>query len=199
MPSAAVLVAQGAEDLETVTIIDILRRASIKVSVLAVASHQASAVIELAHGCQILTDAPLEEAVENEFDLVVLPGGIRSAHTFHESPLVQQLLSRQLASKSKWVGAICAAPLAISGLLRGQGARLTAYPALRESVYKAASHDESLVFEEGQAVVVSPEHRVITSQGPATAMAFALELVRHLRDGQHADRIAQELLFTKWK
>lgn len=197
MITAAVLVAHGSEDLETVTIIDILRRASIKVSVLAVFEEEHSSpslTIELAHGIKILADSTLSSP--NEYDLVVLPGGLRGAHTFQKSPKVQQLLQNQLKSPNKWTGAICAAPLAVVGLLgKGNGSpRVTGYPALKEAI-KAAANDPGLVFEEAQAVVVW--ERLVTSQGPATAIPFALELVRQVKGGEIADRLSQDLLFTQ--
>lgn len=167
MPNALILLAQGCEELEAVTIIDLLRRADIRV----VSAGLQPGPVTGSRGTVLLPDSTLEAEQDQPFDLVILPGGLPGARYLEEDPRVGALLQRQ-AVAGRWVAAICAAPkvLAAAGLLEGR--RATAYPG---ALPAADFPGVTLV---SHAVVV--DGRVVTSRGPGTAMDFTLELVELL-------------------
>lgn len=165
MKRVLVPLAEGFEELEAVTIIDILRRGGIEV---VVASLGASPVTG-SHGIRIAADTPLAALVEQEFDMVALPGGMPGADHLKKDPLVTDLV-RRMHEKGRPVAAICAAPmvLAAAGVLDGR--RATSYPGFLADAGKAEVVGDAVVVDGG----------VITSRGPGTALDFALTLVEEL-------------------
>jgi len=164
--TALVILADDFEEIEAITVIDVLRRAGVDVTVAGLLSRYAAG----AHGIRVNTDAALAETT-NEFDAVVLPGGMPGAKTLGDSAAVAAVVCRHFEA-GKLVAAICAAPgmaLAKFGVLDGRKA--TCYPGF-EREFPATT--EALT----DAVVT--DGNVVTSRGPGTAMAFALELVSQL-------------------
>ncbi|MCL5669326.1 MAG: DJ-1/PfpI family protein [Gammaproteobacteria bacterium] len=159
--------AQGCEELEAVTIIDLLRRAEITV----VAAGLDAGPVRASRGTRLLPDATLDEALKQDYDMVVLPGGQPGSDNLNRDPRVHALLKR-MADSGKFTAAICAAPsvLAHAGLLKGKHA--TSFPGVLEEL----SH--SGVILQDQPVV--KDGKIITSKGPGTAMDFALELIELL-------------------
>ncbi|HFQ92218.1 MAG TPA: DJ-1/PfpI family protein [Chromatiales bacterium] len=159
--------AQGCEELEAVTLIDLLRRANIEV----VTAGLESGPVHASRGTVLVPDTTLDEALGGEYDMVVLPGGLPGADHLDNDGRIHKLL-RDMAAKDRFTAAICAAPkvLAHAGLLRGR--RATAYPGVLESL------DPGDITLQGDAVVV--DGKVITSRGPGTAMDFALTLIELL-------------------
>lgn len=169
-PRVLVPLATGCEEMEAVTIIDLLRRAGIEVTV---AGLEAGAVLA-SRGVRLLPDTTLDTLIEASFDLIVLPGGAEGARRLGQDPRLALLLTRQIA-QGRQVAAICAAPsvLAQQGLLDGR--RATAYPGFLEPL-----DIPGLVLDTSAAVVV--DGPIITSRGPGTAMDFALFLIEYLTD-----------------
>jgi len=169
MASVLIPLAQGCEELEAVTIIDLLRRADINV----VTASLDGAPVHASRGTVIIADKQLDEVLDNNFDMLVLPGGLPGADHLDNDPRIRALL-RKMADDNKFTAAICAAPkvLVSAGLLKGKNA--TAYPGTLE---KMDLPNTTLV---SQAVVV--DGNVITSRGPGTAMDFALILIELLLD-----------------
>jgi 4-methyl-5(b-hydroxyethyl)-thiazole monophosphate biosynthesis len=167
MAKVLVPLAAGCEELEAVTIIDLLRRAGVEV----VAAGLQPGIIRASRGTQLVPDTILDSVLRDDFDMVVLPGGMPGAQHLKEDSRVQALI-KKLAAEGKYTAAICAAPVALAeaGLLSGRKA--TGYPGMLE---KLGLPDVEL---QNQAVV--RDGHVITSRGPGTAMDFALELVEIL-------------------
>lgn len=173
-PSALIPIADGSEDIETVTLIDVLRRAEIDVTV---ASVTGKTGIIAARGTRIEADALIEAVTDTEFDLIVLPGGMPGAEALGASAPLIRMLQRQ-NREEKWYGAICAAPavvLAPHGLLAGKSA--TAHPAFIDALPDQRRVEERVV----------QDGHCLTSRGPGTALEFALCLVevlcgRHTRE-----------------
>jgi len=165
MPRVLVPLAEGCEELEAVTIIDILRRAGIEV----VTAGLASGPVRASRGVVLVPDTLLDQVLSQEFDMIVLPGGKGGADRLAEDERVRDLLLRAF-EQGKYIAAICAAPrvLAESGLLKGRHA--TSFPGIL---------DDQTGIHLSKAPVVQ-DGRIITSRGPGTAMDFALELVRLL-------------------
>jgi 4-methyl-5(b-hydroxyethyl)-thiazole monophosphate biosynthesis len=167
MPAVLVPLAQGCEELEAVTVIDILRRAGITV----VSAGLDSKPVKASRGVVLIPDVTLDEAMRQSFDMVVLPGGMPGSDHLNQDPRIRRLL-QDMAKQNKYTAAICAAPkvLADAGLLANK--RATGYPGVLEKMGLSG-------VELSDQPVVKDGH-VITSRGPGTAMDFALELVETL-------------------
>jgi 4-methyl-5(b-hydroxyethyl)-thiazole monophosphate biosynthesis len=160
MKRVLVPLAEGFEELEAVTIIDILRRAGVEVVVASLAGSPVTG----SHGIRLAADTPLAAVLEQDFDMIALPGGMPGAEHLKNDPRIAGFV-RRLHGRGSPVAAICAAPmvLAAAGVLEGR--RATGYPGF-------------LADAAADAVVV--DRNVITSRGPGTALDFALTLVETL-------------------
>jgi 4-methyl-5(b-hydroxyethyl)-thiazole monophosphate biosynthesis len=167
MARVLVPLAQGCEELEAVTVIDLLRRAGIEV----VTAGLVDGPVRASRGVVLLPDTTLDRVVDEDFDMVVLPGGLPGADHLDDDPRVRRLL-RRLADAGRYTAAICAAPkvLASAGLLDSR--RATAYPGVLERL----SLPRTQVLQDA----VVTDGRVVTSRGPGTAMDFALALIERL-------------------
>lgn len=157
--------APGCEELEAVTIIDLLRRADIEVVVAGLEAGPVTA----SRGVRILPDLTLEKALEQDYDMIALPGGLPGSDHLAKDERITAAL-RRMNQADRFVAAVCAAPkvLARSGILDGKTA--TAYP----GVLQAENHPAIT----GDAV--TRDGRVITSRSAGTVMDFALELITAL-------------------
>eukprot|EP00002_Diphylleia_rotans_P032519 TRINITY_DN683_c0_g1_i2.p1 TRINITY_DN683_c0_g1~~TRINITY_DN683_c0_g1_i2.p1 ORF type:complete len:193 (+),score=50.16 TRINITY_DN683_c0_g1_i2:69-647(+) len=179
--SVLVPIADGSEDIETVCIIDVLRRASIDVTVASVAPQQS---ITAARGTRITADCLISDCAAKDFDFIALPGGLPGAKHLAENEALIQMLKSQKSS-NKGYGAICASPALVlqhHGLIDGMEA--TCYPAFQEKI-PAYRQDN---------VVISGN--CITSRGPATAISFSLAIVQALVGREKADAVAKGMLWS---
>jgi 4-methyl-5(b-hydroxyethyl)-thiazole monophosphate biosynthesis len=165
MKRVLVPLAEGFEELEAVTIVDILRRAGIEVVVASLAGSPVTG----SHGIRIAADTPLAALAEQDFDMIALPGGMPGAEHLRKDSRIAALV-RRLHEAGRPVAAICAAPmvLAAAGVLDGR--RATSYPGFLSEDGPARLAGDAVVVDEG----------VITSRGPGTALDFALALVEAL-------------------
>jgi len=167
MPSILVPLAQGCEELEAVTVIDLLRRADINV----VTASLDSEPVRASRGTVLVADTTLNEALKQDYDMVVLPGGLPGADHLNADPRILKLID-QMAAHNKYTAAICAAPkvLASAGVLSGR--RATSFPGVLEKLNLPSTDivDDPVVID----------GNVITSRGPGTAMDFALQLIELL-------------------
>ncbi|HUW25213.1 MAG TPA: DJ-1 family glyoxalase III [Gallionella sp.] len=165
MPKVLVLLAQGCEEIEAVTVIDILRRADIEV----VSAGLDDLPVLASRGVMLQPDTTLDLAQHQDFNMIVLPGGQPGTDNLKADKRVIALL-QQMAQQGKHLAAICAAPsvLAAAGLLDGRKA--TCYPTCLDDFPKVNLQTAAVV-EDG---------KIITSRGPGTAMDFALTLVERL-------------------
>ena len=161
MTTVLVPLAPGCEELEAVTIIDLLRRAGINV----ICAGLDDQPVIASRGIHIIPDTSLEKALQQDFDMVVLPGGLTGADHLDNDPRIRELLIK-MANSGKFTAAICAAPkvLAHAGLLSGK--RATSYPGHLDNMeLPDVEYCEDAVVQDG---------KVITSRGPGTAMDFSL-------------------------
>jgi 4-methyl-5(b-hydroxyethyl)-thiazole monophosphate biosynthesis len=179
MARVLIPLAQGCEELEAVTIIDLLRRAGIEV----VSAGLAQGPVTASRGTVLVPDTTLEAVLEDDFDMLVLPGGLPGADHLDRDPRIHRLLQR-LSASGRYTAAICAAPkvLANAGLLDGKFA--TSYPGFLEPFPRV----------EAVAAPVVADGKVITSRGPGTAMDFALQLIETLTDRDTRDRVEAQLV-----
>jgi 4-methyl-5(b-hydroxyethyl)-thiazole monophosphate biosynthesis len=163
--SVLVIIAPGFEELEAVAVIDILRRAGLEV----VSAGTVSGPIRSARNVMILPDKLLDEVAEEAFDLIVLPGGLDGTENLARDQRVIKVLQEQLGS-SRPVGAICAAPTVLDRYGLALGKTITCHPTCRDAIQKARLSEDRVV----------RDGLLVTSQGPGTAIEFALKLVELL-------------------
>jgi 4-methyl-5(b-hydroxyethyl)-thiazole monophosphate biosynthesis len=170
MATVLIPLSEGCEELEAVTLIDVLRRAEIQVVTASLSEHQQ---ITASRGVRLVADTTLAQVINDEFDMLVLPGGQPGTNNLDADPRIHALIKR-LHQGGNWIGAICAAPmvLAHAGLLDGR--KVSCYPGVLEP-----KEWPELQFS-NDAVVC--DNKVITSRGPGTAMAFALMIIEKLMD-----------------
>ena len=176
MASVLVPLAQGCEELEAVTVVDLLRRAGIEV----ITAGLDAQPVRASRGMMLIPDMSLDAALQQEFDMIVLPGGLPGADHLRDDPRVIDLL-KKMAAADRYTAAICAAPrvLAHAGLLDGK--RATSFPgALDVAAVPGIEYQEAPVVTDG---------KVITSRGPGTAMDFALTLIETLAGKQQRDAV----------
>jgi 4-methyl-5(b-hydroxyethyl)-thiazole monophosphate biosynthesis len=167
MPRVLVPLADGFEEIEAVTVIDLLRRAGIEVCTAGLTARTVTG----AHAIAIEADAMLESVADQHYDMIVLPGGMPGARHLREDPRISRLVRRQ-AESGRYTAAICAAPsvLASAGLLEGRTA--TSYPGFLDP---AAVRD--LELSDAPVVVDGP---IVTSRSAGTALDFSLQLIELL-------------------
>lgn len=171
--------AEGMEELEAVTIIDVLRRGGVEVTSAALGR---DLTVRGSRGVSVLADALWSALAPDTFDAVVLPGGGKGTENLAADPRVIRTV-QSFNAAGKTVAAVCAAPtvLAAAGILEGRKA--TCYPTCAQDLGEA--YDEAPVIADGN---------IVTSQGPGTAMLFALVLIRLLVGEEAAQRVAAGLL-----
>ncbi|XP_066257609.1 protein dj-1beta isoform X2 [Euwallacea similis] len=180
---ALVFLAPGAEEMEFVISVDVLRRGGMSVVVAGLPDFN---LIKCSRNVNIKPDIGISEASsQGPYDVLVLPGGLGGAKAFTESQLVGELLKEQ-EKAGKWIAAICAAPTALKAHGVGVGKAVTSYPAM-----KAQMEGGSYNYKEDKVVV---DGNLITSRGPGTAFDFALTIVDKIVGQEKAIEVAKGML-----
>lgn len=183
MKRACVLLAPGFEEIEAVTVIDVLRRTEVHVDIAAVGApgSEATPLVTGSHDITVRATTRAEAVNAAELDALVLPGGLPGAHHLRDDPTAQKLIAEAHRAE-KLVAAICAGPVALerAGVLEGRVA--TSFPG---TTLPSARYSEARVVVDG---------RVVTSRGPGTALEFSLELVRLLVSDAVADKLSRTML-----
>ncbi len=167
MASVLVPLAEGFEEIEAVSIVDVLRRGGIEVTTAYLFNREVNG----ANGITVLANMSIDDVDPDEYDMMVLPGGIPGAEHLRDDERVQKLL-KYFDEKGKRVGAICAAPIALerAGVL-GDDDEYTCYPSYEQQIAHGHFTDAYKVVKSGN---------VLTSRGPGTAICFGLAIVREL-------------------
>lgn len=182
MSNVLVPIANGSEDIEAITIIDVLRRGGVDVTV---ASVHDSKNITAANGCKIEADVLLPEVVGIQYDAIVLPGGMPGAEHLRDCELLIDILEKH-DIQDALLCAICAAPALVFGT-HGFVAdkQATCYPGFEKGLIGAE-------YISDQPVVM--DDNIITGQGPAAAMTFSLAVLGNLKGYEVAQEVADGLL-----
>ena len=182
MKKALVLIASGTEEIEVTSIVNILRRAEVSVTLAGVDGVQLRGSRKITICADIDLDEISDTAVA-DFDALILPGGWEGTLIFCDNYNVQTLI-KGFDNTKKIIGAICAAPLALDRANILSSHRFTCYPGLQSKI-SASQYENSKIVVSGN---------IYTSQGPATAMDFALVLASALTDKATFKRVSTELL-----
>lgn len=177
---AILILAEGFEEIEAVTVIDVLRRAGVDLKSVGLSGKTVTG----SHGLEVRADLVLAE-YDGSADCVILPGGMPGSKHLNQSREVAELI-RKMNQQGKLLGAICAAPalaLAPAGVLEGKKA--TCYPGFESNFSKSIQFSENAVVVDGN---------IVTSRGPGTALEFALELVQKLVSAAKAEELRKGLL-----
>jgi len=178
MPTALVPLFEEFEEIEAITIIDILRRGEVEV----VTAGLESVVVDGAHNITIMADLLLENVLTREFDAIILAGGAGTFRLKADQRLIEILQTH--AGAGKLTAAICAAPMVLSaaGLLKHK--QVTSYPSVQDQLEAGAY----------LTIPVVVDGNIVTSRGAGTAMAFALKLLELLQGEAIATEVAQKII-----
>lgn len=185
--SALVCLAHGTEEIEAVTVIDLLVRAGITVTTASV-NGDGDRQIVCSRGVKLLADARLVDVADNDYDAIVLPGGLKGAEAFRDSPLLVEAV-QQFHLSGRIVAAICAAAgtVLVPHDLFPIG-NMTGFPGLKETIPEDKWVEKRVVWD--------PRVNLLTSQGPGTAMDFALKLIDLLTGKEKAAEVASQLVLA---
>ena len=172
--------AEGFEEIEAVTIVDVLRRAGVETKAVSVTG---DLTVCGSHGIPVCTDILFEDVNYDDCEMIVLPGGMPGTTNLlaHEG-LTSQIVS--FAKNKKHVAAICAAPMVFGKLGILEGKKATIYPGMEENLIGAKVQSDRVVID----------GHVITSKGPGTAMEFSLALVGVLKSEEEAARLKKAMV-----
>jgi len=181
MSHVLVPLAQGCEELEAITITDLLVRAGIKVTTCGLDDKP----VKASRGITIIPDTTIDNVLQQSFDLIVLPGGLPGADHLRDNEQLQTLIKHQMANK-KYIAAICAAPkaLAQAGILDNKTA--TSFPGVLEKL-----DIPNITLSEN---AVEIDDNIVTSRSAGTAMAFALSLIELLEGKDKREEVDKQLL-----
>lgn len=181
MIRALIPIADGCEEMETVIIADILRRAGWTV---VLAGLNGTAPVTASRKIKIIPDTRWEELDLLSFDLLILPGGAGGTKALCEHDGVQETL-RVFDIEDKWIGAICSAPLALhkAGILKNRA--FTCFPGVEKEMHRPDRSEDAVVVD----------RNLITSQGPGTAFAFTLKLIELLDNPATAEKVRSGLIY----
>ncbi|MBI5233645.1 MAG: DJ-1/PfpI family protein [Deltaproteobacteria bacterium] len=181
MKNALVILAPGFEEIEATTPVDLLRRAGARV----ILAGTIKGPIEGKNHVSIATDATIDNVLDEDFDLIILPGGAVGTENLNNDTRVKEIVLCHY-DNNRLVAAICAAPMVLSSLEITKGKRITAHPSVHSALKNENLIDERVV-EDGN---------IITSQGPGTAIEFSLKLVELLFGKEKAKEIARAIIFN---
>ena len=182
MKRVAIFIAPGFEEIEAVTVIDVLRRANIEVLPV---SLDDQLVVSGAHGIQIITEGRIDQLPLSKLDGVVLPGGMPGSRNLQQNGTVLEII-RKLSDQEKLVAAICAAPIVLqtAGVLTGKKA--TVFAGMESQVESAQLVKQDVVVDQN----------IITGNGPAAAINFSFALIEYLLDSESAEQIRKGMLVS---
>ena len=185
MIKVSVLLADGFEEIEALTAVDLLRRARIYVDTISITDDQ---TVHGAHGINVQTEDLFDEVDFSESDMIVLPGGMPGTTNLKEHAGVRKVV-KEHTQAGKYVGAICAAPtvLADLGLLKGK--KITCYPTVEQEIQGAVL----------LRTPVAVDGNIVTGRGAGTAVEFALKLIEVLEGEEKAQEVAKAIVCQQKK
>ena len=181
MSKVAIFMADGCEEIEGLTVVDILRRAGVKIDMLSIGD---SLNVTGAHGIQFRADYLMTDKNSDDYDGVILPGGMPGTTNLEKNTLVQSALKKQF-SAGKLIAAICAAPSILGKNGMANGKKVTSYPGFEDAFPRSTYVTDSVV----------TDGNVITSRGMGTAIDFALAIIEYLISASAAEDMAKNIMY----
>ncbi len=174
MKTILVTIAPGFEEIETITVVDILRRAGARVTL----AGTLEGILEGSRGIKVQPDELLDNVLEKEFDLIYLPGGQPGTDNLKNDPRIEQIL-KKMHQQGKYIAAICAAPTVLlsAGILKNRS--ITSHPSVQSEFEPVNYLEERVVIDD----------KIITSRSPGTAMEFALKMVEILFGQERMEKV----------
>lgn len=171
--------------MEAVTIIDIMVRAGYEV-VVASADFSGQLTMKASRGITLTADCRIVDVADDEFDAIILPGGLGGAEVFRDSPVLVEIVRQQMY-EGKLVAAICASPaLVLAHHNLYPDALMTCHPSFESHIPQKNWRVKRVTFD-----ITS---NLLTSQGPGTALEFAMEIIIHLSGKAHAWSVAEPMV-----
>ena len=180
-----ILLSKDYEEVEALTVVDYLRRADITIDMVAT---QGSLETQGAHGIKVLANKLIEDIDSETYDIIITPGGAHGADLLAADERVLNLIRKQNEG-GLYVASICASPIVLEAAGLAKRIEGTMYPAMADRV-------QFKKYNSVQLVVNDKDQKVITSQGPATAVYFALEIIKELKGEETMTKIADGLLLN---
>jgi len=176
------MLANGFEEIEAISIIDVLRRAEFDVTTVSI---KEKIEVTGSHHIKILADKLFEDISFELFDMIILPGGMPGARNLNDhTGLREQILN--FHEQNKWLGAICAAPLVFGNLGILKDKKATCYPG-----YENQLHGAVVTSEETEV-----SGKIITGKGAGVAIQFALEIIEQFKGEQFATELAKKMIVS---
>ena len=175
-----VMLADGFEEIEAISPIDILRRAGIDVTTVSITD---SVVVTGAHNIKVTADTTISQIVPDDMQMLILPGGM-GHELLDASNEVHALINHALAN-DKYIAAICAAPSILGKKMILEGKKATCFPGFEKYLFGAEITGEK----------VAVDGKIITGKGPGAAAEFGFELVKVLKDSTSADELAKTMQY----
>ena len=183
MSKVYIFFADGFEDIEGLTVVDLMRRAGIDIQTVSI---KETKEIRTSHGINLLTDAVFGECDFSDADMLVIPGGMPGTRYLEEYKPLTDLLG-DFYRKGGKVAAICAAPTVFGGMGILKGKKAICYPGMEEGLTGAEVTCQPAV----------TDGHITTSRGLGTAIDFALALISELRDKESADTISKQVVYER--
>ncbi len=184
MKTAFIFLATGFEEIEAIAVVDVLRRAGVEVTIVAIPEEDDEFWVEGAHGITITGDDIFDEIDFSGGDMLILPGGQPGTSNLNVHKGLKEVIQTYY-DQQKYIAAICAAPLVLGGMGLLKGKRAVCYPGYEVRLTGAEIAKNERVVVDGN---------IITAKGPGTAIEFALQLVEILVDKATADKLAVEMI-----
>ncbi len=178
MKRVCILLAEGFEEIEALTVSDIMRRAEVTCDLVSIGGKQ----VKSSHGVIVEADKIFKE--DMDYDLVVIPGGMPGATNLRDDDRVIKFVKKQ-NKEGKLIGAICAGPIVLGRAGLTEGRDITSYPGYEDELPNCEYLEEAVVVDEN----------IITSRGPATAMTFAYKLLEILGYAHKVEGISSGMLY----
>lgn len=179
MRNSVIFLANGFEEIEALTVVDVLRRANLRCDMCSIADIEVTG----SHGITIKADIIISDLVHENYDCIILPGGMPGAKNLKENGKIIDLV-KSFNLDGKLVAAICAAPIVLKEADIINDKKITSFPGVKLELI-GCDYQEEIVVE---------HDNLITSRGPATALEFALKLVENLAGKEISDKLRQVML-----
>lgn len=183
MSKVCILISNGFEEIEGLTVCDVLRRAEVECDLVSIGDREVIG----AHNIKVISDKIIDD-INDEYDAVVLPGGMPGSTNLRDDSRVMELVQK-MNRDGKLVTAICAAPIALAkaGVLEGKN--VTSYPGFEDELGNVNYLEDLVVVDSN----------IITSRGPATALEFSYEILKNLKMCKAEEDIREGMLYNLLK